>query len=341
MSRGAGIARALVGSAALAAALVGFGASRSGAELPATPALLADLGLEPDEIARIQAGELVHHDVQAASERELVAGLAFRVAVPPSELVKSSRQDLLDRVDPNVIAFGPIPVPASLADFAKLTLQPDAQKRARAYASARPGEELNLSSDEIAAFRALGSAAATAAVEAQVRKALLARVQAYRAGGLAGIAAYARADGKLRSPAAELRTATEASKKLAQYAPAAYQYLLSYPDGKPAGTEEAFHWTSFEGHGVPTLSLTHVMIVPEGDARIVAQREFYVSTGYNVEQALVAFLPTVGGSVVAYVNRTSTDQVTGFGGGAKRSIGSRLLASQLETIFEKARAAVH
>jgi hypothetical protein len=340
MSRGLRVARALVGSAALAAALLGFGVAQSRAELPKTPELLADVGLKPDEIARIRAGDLVHRDVKAASERELVAGLAFQVAVSPSELVKNSRKDLLDRVDPSVIAFGLVPVPATLADFAKLTLAPDAQKRARAYASARPGEDLNLSSDEIAAFRALGSGAATAAVEAQVRKALLARVQAYRAKGLAGIAPYARADGQLRSPAKELRTATEASKYLARYAPAAYQFLLSYPDGKPAGTEEVFNWTSFEGHGVPTLSLTQVMLVPDGDAWIVVQREFYVSTGYNVEQAVAGFLPTAGGTVVVYANRTSTDQVTGFGGGAKRSIGSRLLASQLETIFEKARAAV-
>jgi len=130
-------------------------------------------------------------------------------------------------------------------------------------------------------------------------------------------------------------------KALERYVPAAYHYLLSYPDGKPPGTRELMRWSHFKGHGVPTIVLTHILQIPDGDAWIVVQRHFYVSTGYNSEQALAAFLPAKdGGTVVLYANRTSTDQVTGFGGGAKRSIGSKLLASQLEEIFESARKAV-
>ena len=46
-----------------------------------------------------------------------------------------------------------------------------------------------------------------------------------------------------------------------------------------------------------------------------------------------------GGTLVAYITRTSTDAVTGFGGGTKRAIGTKLLASQLEDLFEKLRKA--
>ena len=65
-----------------------------------------------------------------------------------------------------------------------------------------------------------------------------------------------------------------------------------------------------------------------------------MSAGYNSEQAIAAFLPTQSGTLVVYANRTSTDQIEGFGGGAKRSIGSRVLASQLQSLFEKVRRAV-
>ncbi len=54
-------------------------------------------------------------------------------------------------------------------------------------------------------------------------------------------------------------------------------------------------------------------------------------------QAVAGFFPVKAGTVVFYTNRTSTDQVTGFGGGSKRSIGSRVMASQLESLFEKVR----
>jgi hypothetical protein len=329
-----------IAAAALAAALCCFGPSSAIAQPPDAATLLADLGFTQDEIAQINAGQLLRHAVAPASEREITAALAFRVPAPPSELVKSSQRDLLDRVDPNMIAFGVVSTPGSPADFAKLSLAPNAQQRAQGYLGATPGGDLNLSAEEIAAFRALGSGAAVAAVEAKIREMLLARVQAYRARGFAGIAPYAREGGATRSAAEELRTASDATKQLAQYAPAAYGVLHSYPNGKPPGTQEIFRWSHFEGHGVPTIALTHVILVPDGEAWIVAQRQFYASTGYNAEQAVAAFLPSAGGSVVVYANRTSTDQVSGFGAGTKRSIGSKLLASQLEAMFEKARTKV-
>ena len=71
---------------------------------------------------------------------------------------------------------------------------------------------------------------------------------------------------------------------------------------------------------------------------MAVQRQFYVSTGYNCEQAILGMLPMQNGTLVLYANRTSTDQVTGFGGGAKRKIGSKLLASQIEELFEAVKA---
>jgi len=321
----------------LAVALVALAPHSAAAQLPDAATLLAEVGFSPAEIAQVEAGQLVRHDVPPASERELTAGFAFHVPLSPADLVKNSKQDLLDRVDPNMMGFAAVSTPGSAADFAKLTLQPDPAKRAQAYTSAQPGGDLNLSAEEIAAFQKLASAAPPA-VEAAVRDALLARVQAYRTKGLAGLAPYALADGKTRSPGEEMRTATLASKKLEKYVPAAYQYLLSYPKGKPPGTQETLRWSQFEAHGTPTIALTQMLVIPDGDAYVVAQRQFYASTGYNAEQALAAFLPSKdGGTVVVYANRTSTDEITGIGGGTKRSLGSKVLSSQLEGLFEKAR----
>ena len=321
---------------AAAAALVCW-AAPAPAELPDAATLLADFGLSPAEITEVEAGNLVTLSLEAASDRELVVGLAFATPVPPSELVKNIRTALLDQVDPNMIAHVVVSGAGSAADFAALTLQPDAAKRAQAYVGAEPGGDLNLSAAEIAAFQKLGSGATPAVVEGQVRAALLARLQEYQSKGLAGIAPYALGGGKSRSPADELTTAIKGSARLQKYAPAAYQLLLSYPAGKPPGTGESFRWTHFQAHGTPTLALTHVMLIPDGEGWIVSHRQFYASTGYNAEQAVAAFLPSKGGTVVVYGNRTSTDQVAGFGGGAKRSIGSKLLASQLETLFERGR----
>jgi hypothetical protein len=88
---------------------------------------------------------------------------------------------------------------------------------------------------------------------------------------------------------------------------------------------------------VPTVVLNHMLWIPDGDAWIAAQRQLYVSTGYNCEQAIAAFLPVAEGTLVFYVNRTSTDQVTGFGGSVKRDLGSRILESSLRELFDQAR----
>jgi hypothetical protein len=309
---------------------------RAAAELPDTATLLGDLGLSPAEIAQVEAGQLVRHTVRAASDRELTTAMAFQVSVPPGRLIESARESLLYQVNPDMIAWGTLEGPAKAADFAKLELKPE---QVKAYLAAKPGGDLNLSQEEIATFEKLGADASAKVVTDAVRTALAARVEAYRTRGLDGIAPYAR-DGHDRSPAEEFRIATKAGKLMAKYAPEAHALLLSYPKGKPPGTEEVFRWSQIEAHGVPTISLDQLLLIPDGDAWILVKRQFYVSTGYNTEQSTAAFLPSKAGTVMVYATRTSTDQVTGFGGSAKRSIGSRLLASQLETMFEKARAKV-
>jgi hypothetical protein len=70
------------------------------------------------------------------------------------------------------------------------------------------------------------------------------------------------------------------------------------------------------------------------------QRHYYVSTGYNIVQAIAGFLPVKEGTLVICVNRTSTDQLAGFGNATKRTIGQKLMAGELKKLFEKARAAV-
>jgi hypothetical protein len=303
------------------------------AQLPPMETTLEAVGYSADQIAEVKAGKIVSISPKTVNERDLAASFAFFVPIAPAELVKDLQSGLLNDVDPNTIASATISGAGTVDDFAKLALQPDSANRVKRYVSAKGGDDLNLSTEEIAAFNELGAGAAAPAVEAELRKALLARYQAYRAKGLAGIAAYDRGNGSTRPPADDLRASLEASQNLKKYAPAAYDAMLNYPSSKPGG--EVFRWTQLKAHDVPTIVLVHAMYVPDGDAVLVLQRQFYVSEGFNCEQAVAGFLPVQGGTVVLYVNHTSTDQVTGFGGGAKRSIGSKLMSSQLQGLFAK------
>lgn len=322
------------GRRSLVAALAGLALARASATWAAgTPdpdALLAELGVSASDVASVHAGNIVTVSPKPSTPREIAAGFAFLVPTAPGELQKEIKSGLLASIDPNTISRGEID--GGPDDLSGLKLQPERESRAKAYAGAEAGDALNLSTAEISALRGLEG---PDAVEKALRGALFARYQAYRSKGLAGIAPYDRGDGETRSPAEDLRAATNAARGLQKHAPAFYAFLEDYPSGPPAGLEEMYLWSQFQAHDVPTIALVHAMFVPEGEGWVVSQRQFYVSSGFNCEEAFAAFLPSGNGTMVLYVNRTSTDQVTGFGGSAKRSIGSKLLASQLEGLFRK------
>jgi hypothetical protein len=102
--------------------------------------------------------------------------------------------------------------------------------------------------------------------------------------------------------------------------------------------QEDLFWVKYAIQGKPTYVLAHVFSASDGPARAVVQRQYYVSTGYNAEEAVAGFLPVQGGTVVVYVAHAFTDQVAGFGGSMKRSIGRRVMADQMKKMFEAARA---
>jgi len=314
---------------AVAAAVVLL-ASTAGAQPSDTEKILEELGFPADTLAQVRAGEMVETALESSEEREIAAGLAFLVKESPEALAKELREGLLISIDANARAHGTLSSDGTLAQLAALKLG-DLED---AYRNAKPGGDLNLSSAEIQAFQALKGEPASA-VEEQVKKSLLERYQAYRRSGLDGIAPYDRG-GKERSGGADLRSASQALSVVKDHAPAFYDTLLHYPKKPASGFSETFNWQRYKAHGDPVFILTHGFRAEHPDGSVVAcQRQFYVSGEYNVEQAVAGLLPVPEGTLVVYTNRTSTDQVAGFGGGAKRSMGEKVMASQLRDLFAK------
>jgi hypothetical protein len=318
-------------------ALVVATARPAAGTLPEPTAVLEELGFSARQIHQVHAGSIVQARIEPSSERELVVAFAFRVKLTPAELVEQMRSGVLDRMVLNASVHPLIENPPTLASFAQLALGPDAQARAQAYTNAKPGRTLNLSHAEIARFDALRSGSPSALLQ-EVQNALLTRLQEYRVRGLAGIAPYARSDRKLLFPGDELRIAALAAKQSQALSPAALQHLLAYPADMAPGTREDFRWSEVRLHDLPTLTMTHRLAIPDGEGWVVAQRQFYVSTGYNCEQSIARYLPMRDGTLVIYTNRASTDEVLGFGGGVKRDIGNRVLAWRLEDLYGRYQA---
>jgi hypothetical protein len=287
-----------------------------------------------DTRARAEAGQFVEVALPTHSDRDLNVGIAFLVAKqPPAALARTVREEKrVLRADPNLIAVGDFTGEGTAADLEGLRLTPAQRKT---FGHAAPGEDVNLSRDEIATLHVAGGDAQ--AIEDAIRAMLLSRYRAYRARGLAGIAPYARAGGAT-SASDDLAAFNRGARATRTFATKVYDLLDRYPDDIPPGFAENHYWTQFRAHGEDTIALEHVFQVTLDDSAVLVQRQYYVSRGYNAEQAIVAFLPVDQGTLVIYTNHTSTDQVAGFGGGTKRAIGRGLMAGQLKRVFETTRA---
>lgn len=325
---------AVVAAAALIPILLGL-PTGAGAN-PRADSVLEALPFSASERRQIMAGELVTTaSREQTSDRELAITMAFLIRNPPSNLVDQFTRATGYDTDSQARAHGPLTGNGDLAQLQALRLG-DAE--ARRFADASPGTDLNLSAAEIATLRALPDKS-TASVETAVRNLLLERYRAYKARGLAGIAAYDRGSGRQSKPAEALRAASTASPLLAREAPEVVKALLEYPKGQPPGAREVFFWVNFDIDGRPTLSLTQRLVSPQSDGTyVLADRHYYVSRSHNAVQIVAGIFPVSEGALVVYANRTFTDQLGGFGASAKQAIGRRIMGGQLAKLYEQIRA---
>jgi hypothetical protein len=329
-------------AARAAGVLLGLLTVAPAAAVPTGDDVLTAMGFSADQKQQVLSGQIVTLSLPEISDRELGVGMAFLIQTPPEALERYFENGTGYRFDSQVTAFAPISSAGALSDFNGIALAPGGAAEAARYLNAAPGEELNLSPQEIAAFQALqaqvqGGADAQQVVTDQIRKLLLARYQAYRAQGLNGIAPYAR-DGKLYQPAGDLREAVESAKVLRQFAPDFQTALLQYPNAQPPKIQEAFFWASYGLDGRPNFTLSHRMALQVGPhAYVLGARQYYASRVYNSVQEVAGMLPVQEGTLVIYINRTSTDQAAGFGSSMKHSIGQHMMANDLTQIFNNMR----
>ncbi len=305
--------------------------------VPTADEVLGDMDWSAGEKTKILAGEFVTGDVKNVTDRELSVAIGFLVKTSPADLAKQVVSGVGLHADPQVAAHGTVQAEASAQDFQGVTLTGGA---AEVFLEAKAGSSVNLSSGELKAFQASsGQTDASKAAEAQLRAMLLARHHAYRTSGLDGIAPYDRG-GEQRRGGDDLRKASAGTVVVKKRFPAFYDMMNGYPKASLPGMEERFYWVQYGKGGKANYVLEQMVTASDGDVHAIMQRQYYASQGYNVEQAVAGFFPVEEGTLVVYVNRTSTDQVAGFGGSAKRSIGRKMMTGQLEKMFQGGRKIV-
>jgi hypothetical protein len=308
------------------------------ANMPDSQELIQQLGIQQQDLASLNQGEIVFFNVAESDEKELAVGAAIYLPAAPSKIIGFIKNKGLASIDTAVTARGTIPTRATLNTFKGFGFSAG-KDEAASFLAATAGSQFNLSSQEFQTIKAANSGQADAASQTY-RKILLQRWQAYRKKGLKGIATYDRGDGVEANPGEELRKATLDSKVLTRHFPELHKALLNYPSPLPAGAEEKFFWLNRDVQSRPTAILVHRIMLSMGTGELILTRQFYAGHSYNSNQLTVVCLPYRDGSLVFYMNRTFTDQVAGNGSNLKHSIGNEQERDEIVKLLKNLRKAI-
>jgi len=312
------------------------------AKLATVDELMEELKLTDSDKEKVRQGEIVDWKPTEGSDRELALGMVFLVKVKKEDLEEMYREALSLKDVSVITAHGKLTGEGTMDQLARVALKPNAEKEAKRYLNAEPGDELNLDTKEMAGFQALKGGGDSGAVpvqkvEALIRQGLLARYQSYRKQGLAGIAPYERGQGKQRRAGDELLLSTKQLTAVAKHLPVFHKFLLNYPKGlssdEAKNLEEFFFWLNIDIFGRPTYVLVHRMLYHVGEHSMAIERQYYASHDYNSMLQGIAAIPAKEGVFLFYIGRVSTDQVAGFASGALHPVSRAIAAPYIKDMF--------
>jgi len=314
---------------------------------PAREDVLGRLQMVRADRQRLENGRIASYPVTEGSERELAGGLAALIAAPIRDVGEALAGSELIAQDTGISTSGVLPSRGRPDVLPGVRFTAGERDEVDALIEAAPGPHFNLAPAEIEALRSLRSPFTRAnpperlaAVSDAYRMLLRERWLAYRQGGLAAVAPYARAGGALTDPAADLTRAAEDAARLAGPGATLRDTLLRYPTVARALAVDRFYWIKRSVQRRPMFSLLHQMVEVQPEAVLHVERYFFVGHSYNAAQMLTVALAQPEGSLLISTSRISTDEVLGLGNQLKRAMGRRRLEDDVRGRLDRFRAAL-
>jgi hypothetical protein len=314
---------------------------------PTVDQVISLLKLDPSVKQRALAGEIVTFDREDSTDKELSVALVAVIKKPYDEVIAAVKGNRLFQFNEYILDFVEIKGAPDVSKFEKVGYTAAEADEVHAMLAAEPGEEFNLSAQEIETFRQLRAKATelddTALIETvneALRKFLAERLRRYQETGLTGIAGYQRSGEESSSPAAELDAATRAMQDLKRFAPNFYSILQNFPNAHIQNVEHRFYVFKVNVAGRPGFILSHRIYFFGKDFALLAERHIYASHFYDSLQLVAGLIPEGNSSVLFYGNRTYSDQVTGFGSSAKHAFGGEALAKEVSALIADIRAGI-
>jgi len=257
-----------------------FSAAQTSSELQTY--LKQSVGLSQDQITAVRNGQAVAKTLESRTPAEIFVFGAVYVNASPESYVKFASDFARLRQVPEYLAIEEFSTPPQLSDLKGFTLDSEDLKGLK---SCKPRDcQVQLPSSTIEQLHASMNLSASDADE-QVnqfgQKLALQRLVTYQKGGNQALGAVYDDKSKPTNVADQFKYMLSHSSTLSQRWPDFYNYLLTYPDSKPANVGNSFYWENVKFGLKPTLRIVHVVTMhgntPEEPAYLIAEKQLYSS----------------------------------------------------------------
>jgi hypothetical protein len=297
------------------------------------------IGLNDNQIAAIRNGEAVTKTLQSRTPDEIFVFGAVYIKAGAEDYLKFSRDFDRLRKLPGYLAIGEFSNPPQLSDLKDFTFT---SEDVQALKDCKPGNcpiQMPTSSiDELHRSVDFSSPDAEEQVKRLLQQTVLARLLAYQQDGNQILGVY----NDKRNPTVvpeQFKFMLSYSKALPKYFPDFYNYLLTYPQGKPADVQDTFYWAKVKFGLKPTLRVVHVLTLqqetPAGPIIAVAEKQLYSSHYFETALDLTFCIPEPAdpsrpGFYLIMAMGSEQAGLTGFKGSIVRKVAVDRSASSLK-----------
>jgi len=304
---------------------------------PALPDLVAQLGIQQQEIARLEQNRIFFFNLAERHEKELSLGAVTYLSASPEKVIHFIRTKGVSSIEDEVSEHHFIS-PKNMQKLLQQNSSRISDREAFDFLSAKPGRQFNLSREELHALKSLNttgediSAMASAVFSIFMQQ----RLKNYQNNGLKGIPPYDRGANQMADPALELHFAASNHSLLKNTFPELFPVWLNYPSAPLAkNTESSFLLINRIVETRPTTVLLHRLLVSDNQHAVILLRQFYVEHSYNSNQITILCMPYRDGTLFFFLNQSFTDQITGLGSSLKRAIGREQKRRKMDNHLRK------
>ena len=253
------------------------------------------IGLNEKQIRDIRNGNGLAKTLPSRIPDEIFVFGAIYIHAKPQNYIALSRDYDRLRNLPGYPAIGEFSSPPQPSDLEGFALDSEEIKSLKSCKAGDCPFQLPAASiEEVQKSIDWSAPDVTTQIKQIIRERALKRLSAYQREGNRALGVYNDKQEPI-DIAAQFAYMLSYSRALPQHLPDFYNYLLHYPQGKPANVEDTFYWAKVEFGLKPTLRMVHVLTMrgsADGKpAYVIAEKQLYASHYFRTALDLTFCIP--------------------------------------------------